>query len=86
MFGNLADMSKVHSKYKAYLAQIVVDKTEGIRAKNLIVTSLKVQEAQEHLAKKRVKTCQRINSVSTTNRVLLVLLSSKNLDSNKCSP
>lgn len=40
MLGNLADMSKVHSEYKAYLAQIVEDKTEGIRAKNLIVSLL----------------------------------------------
>lgn len=55
MFGDLADMSKVHSKYKAYLAQIVVDKTEGIRAKNLIVASLKVQEAQECLVKRELK-------------------------------
>ena len=53
LFGDLANLVKACNEYKVSKAQVLVDKACAIRSKNLVVKSLKVQEAQDRLASKK---------------------------------
>lgn len=71
LFGDLPNLSKAWGEYKTYLAQIVAERPEGIRAKNLIVKSLKVQEAQERLPSKNCKPAKVQENTPVAKRPLL---------------
>ena len=55
LFGDLSNLAKARNEYEIYQAQVAADKARAIRSKNLVVKSLKVQEAQDRLAGKKRK-------------------------------
>lgn len=71
LFGDLPNLAKARTEYKAYLAQIAAEKAAGIRAKNLIARSLKVQEAQERLASKKRKSAKVHENMPVAKRPLV---------------
>ena len=66
LFGDLTNLAKARNEYKVYQAQVLVDKARAIRSKNLVVKSLKVQEAQDRLASKKRKSTSYGHSASNS--------------------
>lgn len=77
LFGDIANLAKARNDYKNYQAQIIVEKAQAIRSKNLVVKSLKCQEEQDRLAGKKRK------ASSNGNSALKSKISSKTTSSKK---